>query len=305
MQARFAGTANLACLQEAPFFSGRLSRVYNGRMSAQNEKAELLRRLHHGPEILVLANVWDCASARIVEEAGFPAIATSSAGVAYSLGYADQERIPQGEMLAAVKRIAGCVRVPVTADLESGYHDVAKTTAALIDSGAVGLNLEDMEHAESNSLADISRQIEKITAVRRTADGMGVKVVINARTDVYLAQIGDPATRFERACERLRAYMDAGADCAFLPGLIDEHTIRRVLETLKCPLNILVTANAPSVARLEDLGVARVSVGSGIMRATMGLTRRIAGELKHDGTYSKMLDDPISYADANRLFENK
>lgn len=275
-------------------------------MSGQSEKADLLRRLHHGPEILVLPNAWDCASARIFEEAGFPAIATSSAGVAFSLGYPDEERISQDEMLAAVKRIAACVRVPVTADLESGYHGVASTTAALIDSGAVGLNLEDIEHGDdAKVLADISRQIEKIATVRRVSGGMGVRVVINARTDVYLAQIGDPATRFDHACERLRAYMDAGADCAFLPGLTDEHTIRRIVETLKFPVNILAMANAPSVARLEELGVARVSVGSGIMRATMGLTRRIAEELKHEGTYSRMLDGPISYADANRLFEDQ
>jgi 2-methylisocitrate lyase-like PEP mutase family enzyme len=274
-------------------------------MSTQNEKAELLRQLHHGPEILVLPNAWDCASARIFEEAGFPAIATSSAGVSFSLGYPDEERISQDEMLAAVKRIAGCVRVPVTADLESGYHDLASTTAALIDSGAVGLNLEDKEHGDgAKALADIGRQIEKIATVRRESDGMGVKVVINARTDVYLGQIGDPATRFDRACERLRAYIDAGADCAFLPGLTDEHTIRRVVETLKFPVNILASANAPSIARLEEMGVARISVGSGIMRATMGLTRRIAEELKHEGTYSRMLDGPIPYADANRLFES-
>lgn len=274
-------------------------------MSAQSEKADLLRRLHRGPEILVLPNAWDCASARIFEEAGFPAIATSSAGVAFSLGYPDEERISQDEMLAAVKRIAACVRVPVTADLESGYHDVTQTTAGLIDSGAVGLNLEDMEHGERNALAETSRQMEKISSVRRTADGMGVKVVINARTDIYLAQIGDPATRFDRACERLRAYVEAGADCVFLPGLTDEQTVRRIVEALKFPVNILAMANAPSVARLEDLGVARVSVGSGIMRATMGLTRRVAEELKREGTYSRMLDDQISYADANRLLENK
>ena len=147
--------------------------------------------------------------------------------------------------------------------------------------------------------------MEKISSVRRTAEGMGVKVVINARTDIYLAQIGDPATRFDRACERLRAYIEAGADCVFLPGLSDEQTIRRIVEALKFPVNILAMANAPSVARLEDLGVARVSVGSGIMRATMGLTRRVAEELKREGTYSRMLDDQISYADANRLLENK
>src|SRR5580700_4259829 len=274
-------------------------------MSAQKQKAELFRRLHHGPEILVLPNAWDCASARIFEEAGFPAIATTSAGVAFSLGYPDGEFIPQDEMLAAVKRIASRVRVPVTADLESGYRDIAKTTAALIDSVAVGLNIEDMEHAESKVLTETGRQVEKIAAVRRVADGMGVRVVINARTDVYLAQIGDPETRFDRVCERLRAYMDAGADCVFLPGLTDEHTIRRVVEALKFPLNILASANAPSIARLEELGVARVSVGSGVMRSAMGLTRDIAAELKHEGTYSRMLQGAISYADANRLFENK
>jgi 2-methylisocitrate lyase-like PEP mutase family enzyme len=274
-------------------------------MSVQKEKAELFRRLHHGREILVLPNAWDCASARIFEQAGFPAIATTSAGVSFSLGYPDGEFIPQDEMLGVVKRIATCVNVPVTADLESGYRDIAKTTAALIDSGAVGLNLEDMEHAESKVLTETGRQIEKITAVRRVAEGMGVKAVINARTDVYLAQIGDAATRFERACQRLRAYIDAGADCVFLPGLTDEHTIRRVVEALKFPVNILATANAPTIARLEHLGVARVSVGSGVMRATMGLTRDIAAELKHEGTYSRMLEGAVSYADANRLFENK
>jgi 2-methylisocitrate lyase-like PEP mutase family enzyme len=274
-------------------------------MSTQNEKAELLRRLHHRPEILVLPNAWDCASARIFEETGFPAIATTSAGVAFALGYPDEERISQDEMLAVVKRIAACVGVPVTADLEAGYRDIARTTAALIASGAVGLNLEDMEHGESNALSEIGRQIDKIGAVRRVSDGMGVKVVINARTDIYLAQIGDAFTRFDRACERLRAYIDAGADCVFLPGLTDEHTIRRVVEQVKFPVNILAAAGAPSVTRLEELGVARVSVGSGIMRATMGLTRRIAAELQHDGTYSRMLEDQISYVEANRLFENK
>jgi 2-methylisocitrate lyase-like PEP mutase family enzyme len=274
-------------------------------MSAQKEKADLFRRLHHGPEILVLPNAWDCASARIFEDAAFPAIASTSAGVAFSLGYPDGEFIPQDQMLAVVRRIATCVKVPVTADLESGYRDIAKTTAALIDSGAVGLNLEDMEHVDSEVLTETGRQIEKITAVRRVADGMGVKVVINARTDVYLAQIGDPATRFDRACERLRAYIDAGADCVFLPGLTDERIIRRVVEALKFPVNILASANAPSIARLKNLGVARVSVGSGVMRATMGLTRNIAAELKREGTYTRMLEGAISYADANRLFENK
>jgi 2-methylisocitrate lyase-like PEP mutase family enzyme len=275
---------------------------YNVGMKTQNEKAEFFRSLHRGPEILVLPNAWDCSSARIFEQTGFPAVATTSAGIAFSLGYSDGERIPQDVMLLTVRRISGCVDVPVTADLEAGYGDVAKTTAGLIAAGAVGLNLEDIDH-ESRALAPIPAQIEKIALVRRVATGLGVNVVINARTDVYLAQIGEPATRFDRSCERLQAYIGAGADCVFLPGVADENTIRRVVETLKFPLNILVGAAAPAIPRLRELGVARVSVGSGIMRATLGLTRRITQELKRSGTYTALLEGAMPFGEANALFE--
>jgi 2-methylisocitrate lyase-like PEP mutase family enzyme len=282
--------------------AGALALEYNVRMKTQNEKAELFRSLHRGPEILILPNAWDCASARIFELAGFPAIATTSAGIAFSLGYSDGERIPQDLMLATVGQISDSVQLPVSADLESGYGDVAKTTAGLVAAGAVGLNLEDMDHA-SLTLAPIPAQIEKIAMIRRVACGLGVNVVINARTDVYLAQIGEPATRFERACERLQAYIAAGADCVFLPGLADENIIRCVVETLKFPLNILAGANLPAIPRLRELGVARVSVGSGILRATLGLTRRIAQELKQSGTYTALLAGAMPFAEANALFE--
>jgi 2-methylisocitrate lyase-like PEP mutase family enzyme len=275
---------------------------YNVPMKTQTEKAELFRSLHRGPEILVLPNAWDCASARIFEQAGFPAIATTSAGVAFSLGYSDGERIPPDLMLATVGQISDSVQLPVTADLESGYGDVAKTTAGLIAAGAVGLNLEDVDH-ESQSLAPIPAQIEKIGVIRRIATGLGVNVVINARTDVFLAEIGEPSTRFDRACERLQAYIAAGADCVFLPGVSDENTIRRMVESVAFPLNILAGANLPTIPRLHELGVARVSVGSGIMRATLGLTRRIAQELKQSGTYKTMLAGAMPYAEANALFD--
>jgi 2-methylisocitrate lyase-like PEP mutase family enzyme len=271
-------------------------------MKTQSENADLFRSLHRGPEILVLPNAWDCASARIFEQAGFAAIATTSAGIAFSLGYSDGENIPQDLMLATVGQITDSVQLPVTADLEAGYGDVAKTTAGLVAAGAVGLNLEDMDPA-SQSLAPIPAQIDKIAVVRRVAAGLGVNVVINARTDVFLAEIGEAATRFERACERLHAYIGAGADCVFLPGLADENIIRRVVETLIFPLNILVGANLPTIPRLRELGVARVSVGSGIMRATLGLTRRIAQELKQSGTYTTLLEGTMPFAEANILFE--
>jgi 2-methylisocitrate lyase-like PEP mutase family enzyme len=273
-------------------------------MIKQSEKAELLRRLHHGPDILVLPNAWDCASARIFYQAGFPAIATTSAGLANSLGYRDGQRIHREEMLAAVKRIAACVDVPVTADLEAGYEDIAKTTAGLVDSGAVGLNLEDMDYAGTKGLVEIGRQVQRIAAVRRIGDGLGVKLVINARTDVYLAQIGDLESRFGRTCDRARAYIEAGADCVFIPGVSDEELIGRLVQALKFPINILAVAGTPPVERLKELGVARVSVGSGIMRATMGLTREIAQELKTRGTYNKMVEGTIPYAEANQLFKS-
>lgn len=265
-------------------------------MPSQAEKAELFRALHQGPDILLLPNAWDCASARIFEEAGFPAIATTSAGVAFAMGYPDGEHIPPAEMLAVVRRIAGCVEVPVTADLEAGYGDAAATAAGLVGSGAIGLNLED----GSSSPAEHAR---RIATVRRVGGELGVNLVINARTDLYLRGMGDPATRFERACERLRAYIEAGADCVFVPGVTDEDTIRRFVETLRFPLNILAVTGAPPIQRLHELGVARVSVGSGIARAAMGLTRRIAQELKTSGSCDAMFRDAIPYPEANRLFQ--
>jgi len=262
------------------------------------EKAALLRQLHQGPDILRIANVWDAASARIVERAGFPAIGTGSAGVAFSLGYPDGEVIPLEEMLAQVRRIARVVSVPVTADLEAGYDNVETTAAGLVAAGAVGLNLEDFKNG---ALVDLPVQVEKIQAVRRVGQRLGVQIVINARTDIYLEQIGDPATRFNRSVDRLLAYRDAGADCLFVPGVRDEETIALLVGALRFPLNILASAGSPSVSRLQEIGVARVSVGSGPMRATMGLMRRITEEFREHGTYTRMLDGAIPYAEANEL----
>jgi 2-methylisocitrate lyase-like PEP mutase family enzyme len=280
--------------------SRRVLSRYPGSMN-QAEKAALLRQLHHGPSILRLCNVWDAASARIVEEAGFPAIATSSAGVAFSLGYPDVEAIPAAEMLTNVGRIVRVVTVPVTADLEAGYEDIERTAAGLVEAGAVGLNLEDFQNGK---LVNLAAQIEKIHAVRRVGERLGVPIVINARTDIYLAQLGDAATRFERSVERLLAYRDAGADCLFVPGVYDQETIAALVKALQFPLNILATAGALTVDQLQQLGVARVSLGSGPMRATMGLIRRIAEEFRDSGMYNRMLEAPVTYSNANELMRN-
>src|SRR6267143_2240488 len=271
----------------------------------QAEKAEQFRKLHHGPRMLVLANAWDVISARILEECGHPAIATSSAAVAFSRGYPDGQRIPRNEMLDVVARIARAVRVPVTADLEAGYgttvKDMAETVKAAIDAGAVGMNLEDVTGDDESSHVALPLQVEKIRTIKETASSAGVPLVLNARTDVYLMPIGKAATRFERTVERLRAYRDAGADCVFAPGVSDRDTISRLVKAIGAPLNILVSANCPSLAELEKMGVARASAGSAVMRATLGLVRRIAKDWMESGTYDSLFAGAIPFADLNRM----
>jgi 2-methylisocitrate lyase-like PEP mutase family enzyme len=261
-----------------------------------SDNASLLRKLHAGPKILVLPNAWDVASARIFEAAGFPAVATTSAGVANSLGYPDGQHVSRDEMLDVIRRIVRAVSIPVTADVESGYGDAVGTAQALADLGAAGLNLEDSTTTDAKSLVDLAAQVKLIESVRSKTD-----LVINARTDVFLMAIGDPATRLGRAIERLKAYTNAGADCVFVPGVRDAETIARVAHEGR--VNILAVAGSPPIAELQRLGVARVSIGSGAMRATMGLTERIAKELLERGTYSAFTDGAMHYADANRLFE--
>jgi 2-methylisocitrate lyase-like PEP mutase family enzyme len=271
----------------------------------QARKAEEFRKLHHGPKLLFLPNAWDVASARILEEAGHPAIATTSAGISYSLGYADGQNISRDEMLAMVGRIARAVRVPVTADLEAGYGNtaqvVAETVKAAIEAGAVGMNLEDLSGNEENPLMELSRQIEKIRAVRETAAATGVPFVLNARTDVFLAAVGAKETRFERMVERLRAYRDAGADCLFAPGVTDLATIERLVKAVEAPLNILALPSGPPIGELERVGVARVSTGSGIMRAAMGVVQRVAKEMMEERTCQSMFAGATQYIDLKKM----
>lgn len=270
-------------------------------------KAARLRDLHRGPGILVLPNAWDVASARIIEEAGFAAIASTSAGVANALGYPDGERISRDEMLAVVARIAAAVRAPVTADMEEGYgatvEEVVETARAVIAAGAVGMNLEDSTSAGPGPLEDLSRQAEKIAAIRQMCDAEGLPFVLNARTDVYLAEVGPPEGRFDETVRRLNAYRRAGADCLFAPGVRDAATIGRLAQAVEGPLNVLAVAGTPPLAELERLGVARVSLGSGPMRATMALLRRTARELREQGTYGSFTENTMPYDEANRLFE--
>lgn len=266
----------------------------------QKAKTDAFRAMHQGKQILLLPNAWDAASARVVQQAGFGAVATTSAGIAFTLGYPDGQRISRQEMLAVVRRMANAVRVPVTADVEAGYgdrpEDAARTARDVVEAGAVGMNLEDASGDSQHALLDLALQVERVKAVRE------VPVVLNARTDVYLLEIGPAEKRYDTALRRLAAFRDAGADCVFVPGLRDAETIGRLVKDLRCPVNILAGPGFPPVPELQKLGVARVSLGSGPMRATMGLLRRIAEELKGVGTYGT-LEGAIPYADVNGMME--
>ena len=275
-------------------------------IQSQKSNALVFRAMHQGPKILVLPNAWDVASGRIFEDAGFGAIATTSAGIAFSLGYPDGQRIARDEMLARVTRIARAVKVPVTADVEAGYgsrpEDAARTAREVIEAGGVGMNLEDSTGDPVNPLVDLSLQVEKIHAVREAALKTGVLLVLNARTDVFLLKVGAEEKRYDEVVRRLVAYRDAGAECVFAPGLSDAKIIERLAQDVKCPLNILAGPGFPTVPELEKLGVARVSLGSGPMRATLGLARRIAEEVKSAGTY-ETLEGAVPYADVNELMK--
>jgi len=273
----------------------------------QKTKAMRLRELHHGPAILVLPNAWDVASARIFEQAGFLAIATTSSGVAAALGYPDGQHIKRDEMIEAVRRIAGAVSCPVTADMESGFgdgsEDVMQTMQAVIEAGAVGVNIEDSTKKGKRKLLDADYQVALLKEMRQLGDALDVPLVINARTDVYLLPGGNAESKVEQAVQRANAYLAAGADCFFPIGASDAQTIAALTRAISGPVNILAGSKTPSIAELARLGVARVSFGSGPMRAALGYLRAVAQELHDEGTYTRLLQGAISGNELRQLVE--
>jgi 2-methylisocitrate lyase-like PEP mutase family enzyme len=271
----------------------------------QAHDAERFRTMHRGPSLLLLPNAWDAISARIFAVAGFPAIATTSGGVSWALGYADGEAAPWPEIVAATARIVRVASVPVTADIEAGFGDtpeaVGKSVAEIIRAGAVGANLEDGTPRGAAPIRTIADAARRIAAACEAARAAAVPIVINARTDLYLRNIGDPATRFDEAVERGKAYLAAGADCFYPIGLRDPETIGRLVKALAAPINVNVRAGSPSVAELEALGVARASTASAVALMAATTTRQIAEELKASGRFDA-LNPAMAQADAQRLF---
>jgi 2-methylisocitrate lyase-like PEP mutase family enzyme len=261
-------------------------------------KAAGLLALHAGRGF-VLPNAWDAGSARILEQVGFPAIATTSAGIAWSRGVPDGGALDRDAMLECVGRIVAAVGVPVTADLEAGYgdtpDDVGRTVARAVELGVVGGNLED---AARGGLFGIDEAVERLTAARAAAPGG--TFVLNARTDTYLASTTGDA--FAETVERAVRYLDAGADCVFVPGVVDEDTIRRLAAAIPGPLNVVAgLANTIDAPTLFSLGVKRVSLGGSLARAMFSALERAGRELLDSGTLG-FLDGAIGYGDMQRRF---
>jgi len=273
-------------------------------LKSQKEKAEDFRALHHGKRILVLPNAWDVPSARVFEDAGFPAVATSSAGMLVSLGYPDGEVIDKQEFVSAVGRIARALSVPLSADIVAGFGKTSKevlaTVKAILKAGAIGVNIEDFIHA-TRKLHPVERQIENVKVIRKVAETTGIPLVINARTDALRFADGDEEARFKEATRRAIAYRDAGANCVYPMGLIDGASIARFVKALDFPINVMVRKGLPPISELQRLGVARVSFGPTPSYAAMGLLKRAAKEVLEKGTYENLVEGAITFDELNAL----
>lgn len=271
-------------------------------MRSQRKKAEDFRTLHHGKRILILPNAWDVPSARVFEDAGFPAVATSSAGLMVSLGYPDGEAISKMEFFGVVRRIVKVLSIPLSADVVGGFGETPKqaisTVKSIIEAGAIGINIEDF-HA--TKLEPVDKQVEKLKAIKKLGESIGMPLVINARTDALRYAPGDQEEKLKEAIRRAIAYRDAGVDCVYPMGLTDAVSISSFVKALNFPINVMVRKGLPSIKKLEALGVARVSFGPGASYAAMGLLKRIAKEVTEKGTYHNLVDGAITFNELNSL----
>jgi 2-methylisocitrate lyase-like PEP mutase family enzyme len=258
-------------------------------MHTQLAKAQRFRDLHTRSEIFLMPNAWNPGSARMLASSGFSAIATTSAGIAFSLGLPDYEgAVSQTEMVDCIHRIVRSVELPVNADLEAGYGtepvDVAKTIELAVAAGAVGGNIEDFTGNSATPLFDSLLAAERIRAARAAADASGIPFTLTARTDCYLVKTENP---FSDAVRRANVYREAGADCLFVPGTSDPTTIAELVKEIDGPLTVVMglTGLSLTVSQLQDIGVRRVTIGGSLARATYGLIRKAAREMALHGTF--------------------
>lgn len=273
--------------------------------SEQARTANSFLARHHAPPILLLPNVWDGLSARLFVVAGFDALATTSGGVSWSLGYPDGETAPWPEVVAATARIVRTAQVPVTADIEAGYGatpaEVREHVAEIIQTGVVGINLEDGLRSSIRSVEDA---VARLRAARDAARTEGVPIVLNARCDIYHLQHGAEETRFIATVERCKAYLAAGADCVYPFGLRDPATIAELVKAIEAPVNITGRSGMSDAATFERMGVARITIASAPTLVAMSAIQKVASELRATGSF-EMLAAAIRHPDAQKLFSTK
>jgi 2-methylisocitrate lyase-like PEP mutase family enzyme len=279
--------------------------------SSQKEKAELFLKFHYEKEMLVLLNSWDAGSSKLIEACGYKAIATTSMGIAASLGYPDCEVIQLAEMIEAITGIVNAVHMPVTVDIEAGYgsnlNEIIESVKKIIATGIVGINIEDSINLNP-VLIDEMEFCERISAIRALSNSLGFHLVINARTDSFYTSLGSPAEKLSESIKRGNKYREAGADCIFVQPVWEKEIISTLVKEINAPINILSNpGNAaglpPSVRELQDLGVARLSMGSGLMKATLALIKKVADELAQKGTYNVLLDALTPLPDAAMAYK--
>ena len=274
--------------------------------SIQKEKAEMFLKFHQDKEILVLLNSWDTGSSKLIEACGYKAIASTSMGIAASLGYPDSQVIQLSEMIEAITGIVNGVQVPVTVDIEAGYGnnltEITDSVKKIIATGIVGINIEDSIDLNP-VLIDEMEFCERISAIRALSDSLGFHLVINARTDSFYTASGSSREKLSESIKRGNKYREAGADCIFIQPVWEKETISTLVKEINAPINILSNAGIgaglpPSVRELQDLGVARLSLGSSLMKATLALIKKVANELSETGTYNILLDSLTPLPDA-------
>ncbi|GAA3015967.1 isocitrate lyase/PEP mutase family protein [Actinokineospora globicatena] len=270
--------------------------------TSQQDRAAAFTALHTAGTPLLLANAWDVASAVVSAAAGVPAVATTSAGVAWGLGAPDGDALERAAAVALIARVVSAVDVPVTADIESGFgatpDGVAETVRGVLAAGAVGVNIED---SHDDDLRPLDEQADRLVAARSTADQAGIALYVNARTDTYLRGAGaDEAERFAITVRRASAYLDAGASGIFVPGLTDLDVLARLAREIPAPVNAMVYPGAPTVAELVPTGVARISLGAAIAQSAYALVRRATRELLVSGTYESVAE-ALSWGELNEL----
>jgi len=279
--------------------------------SIQKEKAELFLKYHHDKEILVLLNSWDIGSSKLIEACGYKAVATTSMGIAASLGYPDCEVIQLPEMIEVITGIINAVEVPVTVDIEAGYgnnlNEIIDSAKKIIATGIVGINIEDSTDLNP-VLIDEIEFCERISAIRALSDSMDFHLVINARTDSFYTSTGSTQEKLSESIRRGNKYREAGADCIFVQPVWEKETIATLVKEINAPINILANPTigagvTPPISELQDLGVVRVSLGSSLMKATLALIKKVADELSEKGTYNILLDNLTPLPDAAMAYK--